>query len=81
MRRARLAALVAAALAAAVLPVLVTAHFNPAGPGSHSSAVDWWLWQAEESVKVRKGCAVFRFFLEAFAAVAPPHRATPTPLG
>jgi len=35
------------------LASFAAAHFNAAGPGAHSSAVDWWLWQTEESVKVR----------------------------
>ena len=52
MRAAIAAALVTLLLAAVSTPA--SAHFNPTGPGSHSSAVDWWLWQAQESVKVRE---------------------------
>jgi hypothetical protein len=54
------ALLAAAAALFAALPA-ARAHFNPAGPGAHSSAVDWWLWQAEESVKVREGVCLRAF--------------------
>ena len=44
------------ALTLAVLFALAAssaAYFSQAGPGADGSAVDWWLWQTEESVKVR----------------------------
>ena len=44
------------ALTLAVLFALAAssaAYYSQAGPGADGSAIDWWLWQTEESVKVR----------------------------